>query len=297
MKRGQLLLIACSACLCLAPFIPFLEGPASRIVHDPAHENVTTLVTALYDIHRRDRPFDQYLPWFERTLQFPFRMVIFCKERRVADLAWAVRRGLGLSELTTVVLEDDYPLKHLAPAVASLLDAHKEETSRWSPERNNGDYILLQYSKFQWLLEAMRMQGRLGEKQVFFWVDAGISRFLTRGQTSLRFQTMASNNSMSVQTVFQSEADLPSHEEFAKCIGCSQNLFKAGIFGGTEDVMRWVSREMLKILTTEMIATKLHRIGNEQQAFALLYSRYPKKFRLLFPEADFGSGDCNFICL
>lgn len=109
-----------------------------------------TMITALYDLHREDRGFDSYLPWFEDTLSsIPAPFVVFCRDRRVADAAWRARYSQGLENITAVVLEEDYPLAGLVERVQPMLLNRSLTSKDWHPEWFNKDYILLQFSKFR----------------------------------------------------------------------------------------------------------------------------------------------------
>lgn len=270
------------------------------------HQHAATrfvLVTALYDIHREDRSFEaSYLPWFRRTMQkmsaAASHAVVFCSERRVADAA----RSVGGHHLVVTVLEDRYPLSSLVGRVEPIILLAGKRGNR-SPEWTNKDYILLQFSKFRWMQHAMQLfkdeEEENDSAMMFFWVDAGISRFLLLGQDAMKFPLLISPGRISVQTIF------PTRESFAnassslgECMGCQKNIFKAGIFGGARKDVLWLSERMLHILEHDFIAKGV--MDNEQAGLALLYSRFPERFNILF-ESDFVGEQswwgCNFICI
>ena len=130
----------------------------------------------------------------------------------------------------------------------------------------------------------------------FFWVDAGASRFLSDDQHAIHFPDLVTPGKLSIQTIYDDPQTFPSNSsEFAKCIGCGLNLFKGTIFGGDRDTVLWTSEKMLNILHNDMLTAGI--MDNEQAGFALLYSLFPHKFRILFPEKDFGRNKCNFVCI
>lgn len=100
---------------------------------------------------------------------------------------------------------------------------------------------------------------------------------------------------LSVQTIFNSPESMPSGpEEFSSCMGCGLNLFKGTIFGGDRDAVMWASHEMLNILHRDFIGAET--IDNEQAGLSLLFSRFPQRFRILFPGNGFEQ-DCSFVCI
>lgn len=270
-----------------------------------------TLVTALYDIHRVDRSFVQYLTWFERTLEFPFPMVIYCNEMQVVDLAMHIRSKFAVN-MTHIIIEENYPLHSLGATVNPMLALAKQQQSSmaWRAEWDNADYILLTFSKFVWMQKAM-LDNYLPVTSHYAWVDAGISRFRTweqfLGLKPLLFPELIvshlSEQQVGIQTVFAQTdfaqtGGLPALSKFTEAVHNQENLIKAGIFGGSQEAMQWLSQNMLHILYKDFIQNDM--IGNEQVGMALLYSRFPQHFKIFTPE-DFNASnyywDCNFICL
>lgn len=266
-----------------------------------------TLVTALHNIERQDRPFEQYLAWFRDTLQIPLPMVVFCRDRqRVATLVWDMRSQQH-KRATAVVLEESFPLSGLEPRVAELTqDEKKGSALEWT----NAKYIPLTFSKFAWIKEAI-LKEYLPPTEYYCWVDAGISRFFWRhswgwpwnplGSAVLRFPDLVTgtlHGQIAIETALNEPADLAAVQWDAG-MGSLKNWFKAGVFGGDAHAMVKVSDAMLDIFLVDMLnGTTV--VDNEQAAFALLFSRHPEWFRILFP-GDFGSSNyntgCNFICL
>lgn len=268
-----------------------------------------TLVTALYNIHRVDRHFEQYIEWFQKTLQINLPMVIFCNgnQKQVPDLVWKVRRSTQ-GNITAVVLEDKYPLSDLSNDVLPLLLwDHTDDAS--AVEWSNPHYILLCFSKFKWIQMAIHNH-YLPATQYYAWIDAGISRFflyplwipIFPAAHTLRFPGLVQQraDTLAIETVFENEAESSNllKNEDAIHIGYRKNWFKAGVFGGSKDVMLWTSEKMLDIFLKDMIAKR--QMDNEQAAFALLYSRFPEKFTILYPSVHFNVSsysDCHFVCL
>jgi hypothetical protein len=276
--------------------------------HQQGRKIQFAMVTALYDLHRADRSFDaSYMPWFEATMKTiapsSSYTVVFCKERRVAD---AARRSLSK---TITVLEENYPLANMAEMARPIIarsSAQLDPSGREAVEWTNKDYILLQFSKFRWLKKAMELVPS-EECNYFFWVDAGISRFRWRQwwwsgsvQKYINFPLLVKNESISVQTIFQGLMEIPKNlSTLGECMGCRRNIFKGGLFGGSREGVAWLADKMLDdVLEKDFLGNGV--IDNEQAAFALLYSRYPDRFNILFPSDFLGDNSevsCNFICL
>ena len=146
--------------------------------------NKTTLVSALYNINRHDRPFQAYRPWVEDTLQIRLPMVLFTT---AANLPWirAARSDLP----TLFITEEDIPLEHLSEKVHTILSGMKnsDRTVEWTNKR----YIPLQFSKAVWLQRAIALNPF--DSDVFFWVDAGLSRFFQNGQPHTSFPLLESS--------------------------------------------------------------------------------------------------------
>ena len=154
---GTFFLVAAAGCCCYYYYHSngFDENPLDiALPHQGPVKFV--LVTALYNLHRKDRSFrGSYLPWFQRTIRkmsgAASQTVVFCNDRLVADLA----RGAAAAAAgkIIVVLEEDYPLSHMRASVQPILQKKggAGDDGGWHPEWMNEDYILLQFSKFVWL--------------------------------------------------------------------------------------------------------------------------------------------------
>lgn len=292
--RRMCMLLCLMAALYLACTLSYEEYMQPLPLALPHQPTKFVLVTALYDLHRADRSFEgSYIPWFRRTLRklshAASATVVFCKDRLVADEAHASATGHAI-----VVLEDNYPLSGMVEAVQPILQKRALSAKAWHPEWMNRDYILLQFSKFRWLQRAMRM---LPGEQAFFWVDAGVSRFLLLGQRSMNFPLLVRPGLVSAQSNL---GEIPANASaLGECMGCRTNIFKGTLFGGDRGAVEWMSSSMLKILSDDFVKNGI--MDNEQAGMALLYSRSPQRFNLLF-DRDFlgrrhGMQTCHFICL
>lgn len=256
------------------------------------------MVTALYNLHRTDRDFkSEYMPWFSTTLRkfskCAHQIVVFCNDRAVAD------RARESAANAIVVIEENYPLHGMVDEVKPILRKMAPTQNPWNQEFNNKDYILLQFSKFIWLQKAVDLLSKEGAEgdESFFWVDAGISRFLLFGQEYANFPLLLKPGLVSVQSAMKT---VPKNAtSVGDCMGCLRNIFRGTLFGsGSREALSWLKDGMLKVLKEDFIGKGI--MDNEQAGIALLYSRFPERFNLLFQEDFVGreaSSSCNFICI
>lgn len=217
------------------------------------------LVTALYDIHQTEH---SYMAWFQRTIRK------FSGAATMHTIVFCKERRVADAAWQAkrngglvTVLEEKYPLSNLAETVQPAIG--------WA------------FSKFRWMQRATQM---FVEEEKFFWVDADISRFLLLGQTTMGFPLLLKRGKISVQTVFPSQEALQN---------ASSAMFQAGIFGGHREDVLWLSEQMLLLLLEiDFIAR------NVSDCMALLHSRFPERFNILFASDFVGeSMGCNSICI
>ena len=146
--------------------------------------NNVTFVSALFNIDRVDgRSWDQYLKWFDKTLQLRVPMVLFITED-VQELIDKRRGVLGdknvefLPTQTYYQTKDDIPYYHLSDQMQSILDSDDYKNKISDSDRiecKQSMYSVIQYSKFPWLKQAAELNPH--NSDFFFWLDAGGSRF------------------------------------------------------------------------------------------------------------------------
>ena len=135
-----------------------------------------TVVSALFNIDRVDgRKWDEYLKWFDKTLQLKVPMILFITE----DLVEFVeeRRGDLPTELIVDTI-DDIPYYHLKDEIQDILDSEEYKENISDPDRiecKQAMYSVIQYSKFPWIKYAVEKNPH--DTDYFFWLDAGGSRF------------------------------------------------------------------------------------------------------------------------
>ena len=141
---------AVATCFCCMMLWINQGGFCPRSLSIPSHSKNATMVTALYNINRADRPFSMYMPWMKCTVQMPLPLVFFCQDRHIANAVWSIRRSRGLENSTIVVMESSYPLEYLSSTAQQLIFQSSPPGKENYQEWKNKDYIMLQFSKFRW---------------------------------------------------------------------------------------------------------------------------------------------------
>jgi len=245
--------------------------------------NTTTLVSALYDINRHDRPFQEYKPWAEATFQIALPMVLFTN---AANLPW-IRAARG--DLPTFfITEEDIPLEHLSDTVHAILSELKN--SNGAVEWRNKRYIPLQFSKAVWLQRAIALNPF--DSDIFFWVDAGLSRFFQNNQPHAPFPLLESSNLMQHKmylTATESFNELASKTP-GEIIGSQRNYFMGTVFGGHIEAVKRVCVALLNVLTLDMLQQGL--LDNEQIGLSVVFLRHKDWFEPL----DATSLRCKVVC-
>lgn len=223
-----------------------------------------TMVTAFFDIHRDTkgdgRTVHEYMQWIEKTLQLNCNLYIvteakfvpFMKEKRPSHYATYIHED---------TLENASYYKYL-PRIKDILesDAYKERIAY--PERVEcmlPEYNVIQYSKFGWLEEAMKVNPF--ESDTFFWMDAGISRFFEDVDIRLPYPRMIPSDKF----IIQKRHDL---EKCSMDIWKADNVVKGTLFGGHKESVLAVSSKV-----EEMFQSMLSQgnVNNEQIALAMVY--------------------------
>jgi hypothetical protein len=242
-----------------------------------------TCVTALYNIGRHDRSFDDYKAWTVKTLEIPLPIIVFCKSE---DASW-IREARG-SRPTLIIEEKNIPLESLVEKVKEILPVIGR--GRGDVEWVNERYILTTFSKAVWLQRAMDLNPFQSSR--FFWIDAGVSRFFTGGQPNAPFALLQATD-LEPDRMYLSKTWLAGIENIdaSQAIGSQHNFFMGGVFGGYAAPTARVSAALLDFLHTEMLGKG--RVDNEQVALGLIYVAHKDWFHIL----DRDARGCNVVCL
>lgn len=253
----------------------------------PRHPKVAhnvTVVTALYDINRPDRPFRNYLEWMKLTFKMNYPMVIFCRPSHV-QLVRQARRGL--LDITYIVLEEEFPYQNTSVRVGEILKAGRYKRT---PEWTCPEYIPLNYAKFSWLARSIQLDPF--STDYFYWVDAGLGRFFPSNQMGsprLGLFDLLEEDRVSVQ--LSTQESLPPRYA---AVGSNDSPFLAGVFGGSKRRLLSLCYLATSFYFDELLAKG--KLDNEQVALGVLYRRHAGMFKVLTAK-DFPEGSCNIACI
>lgn len=261
-----------------------------------------TLVTSLYNldtVKRGDnRKWKDYLNWFKKTLQINCNFIIFTEPKVVPHIE-EIRDYSNTLILETTL--EEIPYYNIRSHIQEILDDNfykitMNDISR--VECKESIYSIIQYSKFKWLEKAAELNP-FGDK-FFFWVDAGVSRFLEPEDYKSTFPSPEAieilnniDDTFLIQYNNDYYQDLTNSRILPKSYFWDSRSFVCGsMFGGTETAIREVSSE-IDIILDMMIKNKF--INNEQIAlgyltkiredlFSLFYRTNPSKHLELFTE-------------
>lgn len=261
-----------------------------------------TLVTSLFnlsDINRQDdRNWEDYLKWFCKTLNINCNFLIFTE----SDVVEVIKKSRNLSD--TLIVEsslEQTPYYYLKETIQKILDSdfyklNMKDIGR--VECNDAIYSVIQYSKFKWLSEASKINPF--NSQYFFWVDAGISRFLRPQDYKSKFPSLDAieqlnniDDTFVVQYNNDYYKDLTDTRILPKSYFWDSRSFICGsMFGGNSTAVIEMENEIDKVMN---FMIKNRCINNEQIAlgylskiredlFSLFYRTDPNKHLELFSE-------------
>lgn len=245
--------------------------------------NNVTFVSALFNIDRVDgRKWDQYLKWFDKTLQLRVPMVLFVEE----DLKKFVEQRRG--DLPTEIIyskKDDIPYLNLNDQMQTILDSEDYKAKVSDPNRiecKQAMYSVIQYSKFPWLKMAVDMNPH--QSDFFFWLDAGGSRFFNNFDLSEDYpgeSALETLNDMGESFLLQVNSeyytDLYNADELDKTYLLDNRSYVLGsMFGGHKNTIPKVHDLVEDVLLKDMIDKKI--LNNEQIALGYLVKKHPDLF-------------------
>ena len=261
-----------------------------------------TFVSALFNIDRVDgRKWDEYLKWFDVTLQLKVPMVLFVtedlvdfvRERRGDDIIVNMDGGIGGSwtadDQTEIIVQslEDMPYYYLKDNIQDILDSDKYKEDMSDPDRiecKQAMYSVIQYSKFPWLTKAAEVNPFGSD--YFFWLDAGASRFFEGYDLSKEYPSEEAKKSLKdmgdsflVQMNTEYYKDLVNAETLSLDYLYDNRSYVLGsMFGGHKESIVKVHDIVDNLLKNDMIANR--NVNNEQIALGYLIKKYPDVFSL-----------------
>ena len=242
-----------------------------------------TFVSALFNIDRVDgRKWDQYLKWFEETLKLQVPMVLFI-EKELQDFIDEKRGDLPTQTIYQTI--EDIPYYNLKDKIQGILDSdeYKEKMSDIDRiECKQAMYSVIQYSKFPWLQQAIELNPH--KSDIFFWLDAGGSRFFNNFDLTEPYPGTAAMESLEemgesflIQMNCEYYRDLYEAEELDESYLYDNRSYVLGsMFGGHKNSVPKICDMVDNIFQQEMIAKG--NVNNEQIALGYLVKKYPDDF-------------------
>jgi Bacterial protein of unknown function (HtrL_YibB) len=239
-----------------------------------------TFVTALYEIQREQhdqRSFLKYQEWFSKTLSVPLPMVIYTEEKN-RHIVESIRKDLPTRTFYTSI--EDAPLYYTVKDVKHILENTQFKSKIHHPnglENKCYEYIPIINSKFKWVIDAI--EENYFNTDMFFWIDAGISRFMNFDMSINQFnvsliQELHTSNKLYFQ-IGKKEAlnrifETPNSIE--DYVGTNTNFIMAGFFGGNKSVLLEVCKRSYRLYKHEFIDKD--RIDNEQTLIGFVLPHY-----------------------
>jgi len=238
-----------------------------------------TIVTAFFDIHRDTkgdgRTIEEYLQWIQKTLQLNCNLFIVTESKFVPFMKEHRSYPMYIKE---DILENASYYKYL-PQMKEILESDAYKKRITYPNRVEcvlPEYNVIQYSKFGWLEEAIRINPF--QSEYFFWMDAGISRFFGDVDISLPYPSISIDTD---KFMIQPREDIFTYSIDDAFLWKAENLFKGGMFGGNAIILSVLSEKVeqeFNIMLTQRV------INNEQLAIALVWKKNPELFYLISSE-------------
>ena len=237
----------------------------------------STLITALYNINRENngdgRKWSEYLEWFASTLQIKLPMAIFIPAE-LHDFVITNRSG-NLMDITyiTIMEFEDIPYYKYYTNIKNILDSDIYKQKIKDPNRVEcklTEYNIIQYSKFGWLKQISEINPF--NSCQFFWIDAGISRFIDTTKNRKL------NITIDDRFIIQHNNLLYNYKIDTNYLWDSQCLLCGTMFGGTLN-----SIKNLENMVTEMFTKLIHDgwVNNEQILLAYLYNKNKELYNVV----------------
>jgi hypothetical protein len=248
-----------------------------------------TLVSALFNIKREKmdgRTWEEYLGWFDATLKLKCPMVLFVSEDL---LSFVEERRRDIPTKIIVQTIEEIPYYYLKDKIDSILqsDGYKNKMAVLDRiECNYSLYSIIQYSKFKWIENAI--QNNDFNSELFFWIDAGASRFFEGFDLEQEFPGVAANEALNglcekflIQQNMESYSDLVSSNCLDKNYFYDARSFVCGNFFGVHKNIHFrILSEIENILFNDMISE--NNLNNEQIALGYLTKNKPELFEIFY---------------
>jgi len=248
-------------------------------------KNQVTIVTAFFDINRSEkgdgRTIDEYKQWLKKTLQLNCNMYIVTEEKFV-EFFLENRNPNYNTSIKTMKLSELHYYKYY-DQMKAIIDSEKYQKRIKDPNRVEcklPEYNIIQYSKFHCL--QMAMEYNPFQSDLFFWLDAGGSRFFLDIDVRLPFPSEGAIEVMQLnpfQFFIQKRNDLEKYPMDETFIWNSENLLCGTMFGGDRNVLTKIAEKVEEVLVNDMLLK--NNVNNEQLALAMVWKKNSELFYLI----------------
>jgi hypothetical protein len=279
--------------------------PRPQIIPPQTTWSQMTLVTALINIHREKddgRKFQEYVNWFADVLKVPAPMVVFV-EPELVDFVLEKREG----KPTKIIAQNfmNTPLSWSYPYIQKIQESKEwKEYAKHPGDLNNksAPYVTLMHSKMAWVWDAV--QDNPFKTDMFFWIDAGLSRFwrdtlpvlnephprtlrMFRKQKKIYCQVGGYKQHLLERAIRQQKFTTD------ELIGCNENIIMGGFWGGPISVVQHLCEYVLRFYVRELL--QKNRVDNDQPSIFFHAQDNPGMYCFV-PPFD-GMNYANFLLL
>lgn len=242
----------------------------------------STVITALYDIGRDKngdgRTIEEYLSWFEKTLQLNVPMVIYTEEK---FKNFVVEKRLNPDTKLIIEPLNEVPYFRYKNQIENIIQSDSYKLKMKDSNRVEcilSLYNIIQYSKFEWIDRAI--DNSFFDTDYYFWLDAGASRFFEDMNYS---NNWPNNYSILDKTKFNIQGNINTLRYFYNWPGDDNYMWDCncilvgGLFGGTKDVCKKISKDVNELFE---YCLNNNCTNNEQILLGILLKRNPDFFNV-----------------
>lgn len=255
--------------------------------------NQITFVTSLINIQREQfdgRNFQEYVNWFQKTLQIPAPMVCYVEPGLVQMVR--VIRG----EYPTKIISQSFgqtPLAWSTPYIEQIQASPLWKSKAKHPNDLNNKsapYVTLMHSKAAWVHSVL--EENPFNTDLVFWIDGGLSRFWQGHDPSTsephpRFLTNLRRQNKIYAQIGTQDTELLKRAFFGprlssdEVIGSNQNTLMGGFWGGPLSSIQNLTEFLLRFYVTELLQKQ--RVDSDQPVLLLHLQQFPHLYALVPP--------------
>ena len=248
-----------------------------------------TIVTSLFNIGRDrmdGRFWEEYLKWFDITLQLKCPMILFVTEDIVS---FVEERRVNIPTDIIVQSVDEVPYQYLKDQLDAIINSEEYKDKILDPSRiecQYSVYSIIQYSKFKWIKKSIELN--CFDSDYYFWIDAGASRFFEEFNLENSFPGECGiealygiGEKVLLQLNTETYHDLVYSETLEKEYFYDPRSFVCGTFFGMhKNIHSFIEEKIENILINGMIGN--NNLNNEQIALAYLVKNEPNLFEVYY---------------